>query len=118
MEHGNLNHHSVSGGNVHSVTDYFAVVNDVIVREHNTLGESRCARSILHICNVVAVNCGCSAVNFLNRNPDGHVNGFFPCEAALLAVAYGDNVAQERQLAAVERLTGCCDLKLGAKLSD
>ena len=43
VEHRNLYHHSVGGRKIHSVADTFAVVDYIVVRQHNAFGKARCA---------------------------------------------------------------------------
>ena len=62
VEHGNLNHHAVGGGKVETVADGLAVVYNVIVGEHNTLGEAGGAGGILHIADIVLADGGGAAV--------------------------------------------------------
>ena len=37
MEHGDLNHQAVGGGEIHAVADGLAVVDDIVVGQHNAL---------------------------------------------------------------------------------
>ena len=54
----------VGGGKIHTVADAFAVVDDIVVRQHDTLGESGCAGGVLHVADVVFVD-GCGAAVYL-----------------------------------------------------
>ena len=118
VEHGHLDHKPVGGGKIHTVADVFAVVDDIVVRQHDALGESGCAGGVLHVADVVLVD-GCGAAIYL---PYGGVFGklkrFVPGETALLFAADGYNVAQEGQTFGIKRLVlGRCR-KLGAELCD
>ena len=106
MEHRNLDHHTVSGGKIHSVADYLAVVDDISVRQHNALGESRCSRCVLHIANVVGFNERSAATDLLSRNERGARKHLLPGKATVHIKADGYNVAQEGKTLGVKRLTG------------
>ena len=56
MEHRHLHHHSIRRGKIHSVADRLAVVDDVVVGQHNAFGKARGARRVLHVANVVLIH--------------------------------------------------------------
>ena len=68
VEHGHLNHHPVGGGQIHAVADGLAVVDHVVVGEHNALGEAGGAGGVLHIADVVLVDGMAAAVDLLQGN--------------------------------------------------
>ena len=115
MEHRHLDHHAVGRGEVHAVADALAVVDDVVMREHDPLGESRSTARVLHVADVVDIDGGGEAVDLLCRRHVRAGHGLLPGEAALHLKVYGDDVAQERQAAAGERLAGRRRLQLGAE---
>ena len=115
VEHRHLYHHAVLGREVHAVADAFAVVDDVVVREHDALREAGRAARVLHVADVVDVDGGGEAVDLLERRHVRARDGLFPREAALHAEVHGDYVAQEWQAAASERLAGRRGLQLGAE---
>ena len=115
MEHGNLNHHTVSRRKIHMVADIFTVVDHVIVRKHNALGKSRCAGRILHIANVILIDGSRHTVNFTYGNLRRAFKCIVPIYTSLLFKANGNNVAQERQTLAVQSSTGLQFFQFGAK---
>ena len=116
VEHRHLYHHAVLGREVHAVADAFAVVDDVVVREHDALREAGRAARVLHVADVVDVDGGGEAVDLLERRHVRARDGLFPREAALHAEVHGDYVAQEGQAAAGERLARRRGLQLWAEL--
>ena len=118
VEHGNLNHHSVGTGKIHSVADVFAVVNNVIVCQHNALGESGRSRGVLHVANVVLVNKRSAAVNLFDRGLFGKFKRLLPGQTALLLALNRNNVAKEGKTLCIKRLARLVCFKLGAELVD
>ena len=118
VEHGHLDHHPVCGGQIHVVPDILAVVDHVVVGEHDALGEAGGAGGVLHVGHVVEAHIGGPAADLLGGDPAGEGHGFLPGQAPGLPVAHGDDIAQEGQALAVERLPRLGGLKLGAELGD
>ena len=115
VEHGHLNHHTISGGQIHAVADGFAVVDHVVVGQHHALGEARGAGGVLHIAHIVLVD-GVGPAGDLRSLPRGHRQRVLPGQAALLAAFHGDDVAQEGEAAGVQRVEGIVASKLRAQL--
>ena len=118
MEHRHLDHHAVGGGQVHPIADAFAVVDHAVVGEHHALGEPCGTRGILHIADIMDVHGGGAAAQFLHGDALGALQCVLPRDGPLLAIAHGDDVAQERQLAGVELLPRTRLRQFGAELGD
>ena len=97
VEHRHLNHHAVSGGEIHAVPNVFTVVDDIIVAQHDAFGETRSAGSVLHVADVVLVQRAFAAIDFLDWYGFRQFNRLGPGQAARLFGVDGDDVAQERQ---------------------
>ena len=117
VEHGNLDHHPVGGGEVHAVADGLAVVHHVVVREHHALGEARGAGGVLHVAHVVLAHLAAAVLHLGGGHGIAQAHGVLPGVAALLLAVHGDDIAQHRQALGVE-LARQAVLKLGAQLLD
>ena len=116
MEHRYLYHHTVCGGQIHSVTDGLTVVDDIAVGEHNALGEARCTRGVLHITYVVGSDEGRTAAYLLTRNERGAREHLLPIETSVHSKADGNDVTKEGQILRIEGLSGLEGLELGTEL--
>ena len=116
MEHRHLNHHAVCGGQIHAVADRLAVVDNVVMRQHDTLGESRRARGVLHIAHVVLVDRIGAAVQLLDGSSVRVFQRIFHRQRAVHAGLAGDDVAQEGESCAVKRLACLVRFQLGDEL--
>lgn len=116
VEHRHLNHHTVGGGKIHSVAYAFAVVDNVIMGEHNALGETGRAGGVLHIAYIVLVHTGSHTVDLLHGHLGGAVDRLVPGKTPFLAVTHRYDVSQEGQAFAVELAAVFGVFKLGAKL--
>ena len=103
MEHGNLYHHPVRGRQAHPVANAFAVIDNVIVCQHNAFRKTCCTGCILHVADIVRLDALGHGVQGLNR-----LHGFFKRQAALLNKTDCDHIPEERQLFAVQRRSGFC----------
>ena len=56
VEHRNLNHHAVSCGEIHAVSDSLTVINYIVMCKHYALGEACGSRGVLHICNIMDID--------------------------------------------------------------
>ena len=79
MEHRNLNHHAILGRKIHTVADCLAVVDDIIMRQHDAFREAGCAGCVLHICNIILFDCTAAALYFGQRHCGMLCNRFIPC---------------------------------------
>ena len=116
VEHRDLYHHSVGRRKVHPVADAFAVVDDVVVCQHDALREARGAAGVLHVADVVDIDGGSQAGDLLRRRQMRARHGLLPRQAALHTEADGYHVAQERQAAAGERPARLGVSEFGAEL--
>ena len=118
MEHGNLDHHAVRRGKAHAVTDTFSVVDDVVVCEHNALGEACRARGVLHIAYVARTDSRRHSCHLLGADELISCHRLIEGQASGLLEADRNDVAQEGQSFCVERLARNGILDLGAELVD
>ena len=118
VEHGDLDHHSVRRREIHTVTDTFPVIHDIIMSQHDSLGEPCGSRSILHVADVVHIHSCCHTVNLLQRSPAGVFQRFFPSKGARHAEAYRDDVAKERKSPGVKRLARLIPCQFRAEFTD
>ena len=102
VEHRHLDHHPVGRGQIHPVADALAVVDDVVVRQHDALREARRAGGVLHVAHVVRPHARGHAQDLFARDQVGPVHRLVEGQAARHPEADGDDAAQERQLAAVQ----------------
>lgn len=84
VEHRHLDHHPVGGGKIHTVADGLAVVDHIVMGQHDSFWEAGSAGGILHIADVVLIDGGGPAVDLLHGNLGGKVHGLLPGVAALL----------------------------------
>ena len=106
VEHRNLDHHPVRGGQAHAVADAFSVVDNIIMCQHNAFRESGRTGGILHIADVVRFDLLRHLVQRLDGYGIGPFHRFLKGQAALLDITDGDHVPEEGKLFAVERRTG------------
>lgn len=97
VEHRHLYHHTVSCGEVHTVSDSLTVVNNIVVCEHYALGESCSTGSVLHIADIVDIDGLADCLHLGVRNVLGKCNCFFPCVASLVLGINSDNVLEEKE---------------------
>ena len=116
VEHRHLYHHSVSGGQVHAVADSLAVVDNIVMGKHYTLGESRSARGVLHIADIVLINSAANLLNLAVRHFLSLFLHFHPSIAALHLKAHSNHVFQHRETLGVKLSLFRC-LQFGAQLS-
>ena len=109
VEHGHLNHHPVCGGQIHAVADGLAIVDHVVVGEHNSLGEAGGAGGILHIAHVVLVDGAAPCLNLAVGNLFRQRHCLIPGVAARLLGVGGDDILEEGELLGFQlaRRTGC-----------
>ena len=117
VEHRHLNHQAVRRGEVHAVADGLAVVDDVVMREHDALREARRAGGVLHVADVVLLYAGAAGLHLAHRHAVGERERLLPGIAALLDAFGRDDVAQHRQALRLE-LSRHAGLELGAELFD
>ena len=115
VEHRHLNHHPVGRGQIHPVADAFAVVDDVVVRQHDALREARRTGGVLHVAHVVRPHARGHAQDLFARDHIGPIHRLVEGQAARHPEADGDDAAQERQLAAVQGGAGLCVGQLRAE---
>ena len=118
VEHGNLHHHAVGGGQTHAVADALAVVDHVVVGEHNALGEAGGAAGVLHVAHVMGRYIGGQTPNLFHRYGVAAFQRLLPGDSAGLFEAYGDDIAQEGQTVGMQLLAfrGCS--QFGTQLVD
>jgi hypothetical protein len=118
VEHRHLDHHAVGGGEIHAVADALAVVDDVVMREHDALREAGGAGGVLHVAHVVLIThhrAGCTrSIGTLL----GERERLRPMSAALLDGFLRDDVAQQRQALRDAGAVPARGLELGAQLFD
>ena len=68
MKHGNLNHHSVSSGKVHAVSNGFSIVHHIVMGKHDALGKPGGAAGILHVADIMLVNTAPARLHFALRH--------------------------------------------------
>ena len=68
VKHGHLYHHPVRRREVHTVSDRLSIIDDIVVRQHNPLGESCGPGRILHIADIMFIDHARAAVNLLHGN--------------------------------------------------
>ena len=93
VEHGHLDHHTVGRGEVHTVSDAFAVIYDVVMGQHNTLGKARSAGSVLHIADIILVHCRCTTIQLFHRHHVSSCDRVFPGDTTCLLEADSDDIA-------------------------
>ena len=113
VEHGHLNHHPVSCRHIHPVTDDLAVVHNISVGQHDTLGETGGAGGVLHIAHIVRADSRGSAANLFPGDKGMPHQHLLPFQAAVHMEAHGNHIPQERQPAAIQRITGVKLLQFG-----
>ena len=109
MEHWHLYHHPVCRGQIHAVADTFAIIDDIAVSEHHAFGESGSAGGVLHVADVIRTHHQRATMDLLHRDALGKGQGLLPTEAAGLGRGTVDDMPQEWQTLAVQRLhrIGC-----------
>ena len=100
------------------VADVLAVVDHIVVGEHDPLGEAGGAGGVLHVGHVVDIDPGRPAADLLHGHPAAEGHRLLPGQTPGLAEAHGDHVAQEGQALAVEGLAGDGGGELRAQLGD
>ena len=118
VEHRHLDHHAVRRGETHAVADGFAVVDDIVMGEHNPFGETGGSGGILHIADIVSLDGGGAAVHFFRGNHVGPFHDLIKGETAGLFEADGNDIAEEGQLFAVEGFAGNGVLEFRAEFVD
>ena len=118
VEHGDLDHHAVRGREVHAVADGLAVVDDVVVGQHDALRETGGTGGVLHVADVVDVDRGLHAVDLLDGSLVRILEGLFPGQGAGHPEADRDDVPEERQALRVHRLARFVVLQFGAQFID
>ena len=109
-------HHAVRRGEAHAVADAFAVVHDVVMREHDALREAGRSGGVLHVADVVWLHLRCHLPDQLDRDERRARHRFFHCERASFAETDGDDVPEEGQALRVERFFRRLFTKLRAEL--
>ena len=92
VEHRNLDHHAVEGRQIHAVADRLTVVNYVVVCEHNALRESCCTGCVLHVADIVLINCAANLFNVGNTYLLCQSGKLIPVEASGNVGFTSDNV--------------------------
>ena len=100
------------------IPDILAVVDHIVVGEHDTLGKAGGAGGVLHVGHVVGPHGGGAAADLLGGRLPRQGQGLLPGQAPGLPVANGDHVAQEGEAFAVQGLPRLGALQLGAELGD
>ena len=102
----------------HAFSYEVAVIQDIMVREDDALGEARRARRILDVDGVVEVERALEAAEHAVRHLLAHLHDLAPgIHAGLLLSSYEDDRLQEGQVLGID-LAGLRGLKLGADLID
>ena len=115
VEHRHLDHHAVGGGKTHPVTDTLAVVDHIVVGQHNALGEAGGAGGILHVANIIRLYQGGASAHLFPGDQGRAGEHLLPGKTTIHIKANRYNVFKERQLFGVERLACLQGFKLGAK---
>ena len=118
VEHRHLNHHTVFRGQIHSVADTLTVIDNIVMCQHNALRESRRSGCILHIADIVHIDCRSHAVDLFDRRAGRILEGFLPGQRARHAETDCNNIAQERKTSCMERLTRLVILDFRAEFID
>ncbi len=93
---------AVGGREVHAVADALAVVDDIVVGQHDAFGETGRARSVLHVDDFIFAEGSADFGDPLGRDRLAHFDQLLPGEATMLVTGEIDHVAQHRQAAAVQ----------------
>ncbi len=118
VEHRDLDHHPVGGRQIHTVADRLAVVDDIVVREHDALRKAGRPGRVLHIADVVLVYHRRAAIDRLDRSPLRHRRRLVPRETSRYTRLARYYVSEEREPFAVERVVRILPLQLGTELPD
>ena len=118
VEHGNLDHHAVRGGKAHPVADTFAVIDDVVMGQHDALGEAGGAGSILHIAHIIRFHAFRHRCQRLIGNGISAAHRLLKGEASALGETDGNDIPEEGQPLAVQRFAGLRYRNLRAELID
>ena len=78
MEHGHLDHHAVGSGQIHAVADILTVVDDIIMGQHDALGEAGGTRGVLHIAHIVLIHLRRHAIDLALRRFGSVSHRLFP----------------------------------------
>ena len=105
VEHGHLDHHTIRGGQVHTVTNGLTIVYNIAMGQHNTLGEAGGTGGVLHVTYIIGFNQGSAATHFLMGHQGSTLQHLLPIQTAGHIKAYGYYVAQEGQILRIQRLT-------------
>ena len=119
MEEGDGDAELICRGELHTVADGLAVVEDVVVGQHNPLGESRRTGGVLHIDNIMTVEpCSRSSIFGVTNRLCHGVQILPVIHPRISLLINGDAGAQEGETgAAVITRIGLCG-KLGAETVD
>ena len=118
MEHGDLDHHTVGGGKAHAVADTLAVVDDVVMGEHDALGETGGSGGVLHIADIVGLDvCDHGAEGF-QRDGIRPAHGLVKGEAAGLGEIDSDHIPEEGEALAMQGFAGLAGRDFRAELVD
>ena len=115
VEHGHLDHHPVFRGQIHAVPDALAVVDDIVMGQHDALGETCRSGSILHVADVIDIDRGRHPADFLHGRAGRVLQRLLPGQGSVHAEADRNHIAQEGQTPAMQRGTGFISLDLRAE---
>ena len=115
VEHGHLDHHAVRRGQVHAVADGLAVVDDVVVGQHDAFREPGGTGGVLHVADVVDVDGGLHAMDLFEGSLVRIGQGLFEGQGAGHAEADGNDVSQEGQPFCVKGLARLVVFQFGTE---